>query len=124
MENGNKMEVAVYTIKGSSEPTLVNTKQPSDPPLFHVPWVRQVRIIAFEQAKYMRKSYSLVSGITKKRFQLSDRVNICIFVPVCYNSFNVSRIHELRADPCQNRTKSQIFKFKFKFTPLLHIDSL
>ena len=45
----------------------------------------------------MRKPYTQVSGITKKIYwQLIEGVKSNIFVPVCYNSFNASRIYELK----------------------------
>ena len=51
----------------------------------------------------MRKPYVLVSGIIKKSLQPIDErkegrkegVKIYIFVTVCYNSFDASRIHEV-----------------------------
>ena len=106
----------LWCVQSKAPPSpLVNTKQPSDLPVSYAicftdcpppplptptsPWERQV-IIAFEQAKYMRKPYALVSGITKKCLQLSDGVKICIFVPVCYHSFNASHIHELKTIKC------------------------
>ena len=49
-----------------------------------------------EQAKYMRKSYVLVSGIFKKSVQLKKEVKICIIVPVYYISFNASHIHDIK----------------------------
>ena len=51
-------------------------------------------------------------------------IDICIFVPVCYNSFNASHIRELKmqerfCDQCRNRLRVFFFffiKFELKLS--------
>ena len=63
------------------------------------------------------KRAKYVSEITKKSLQpmgqRKERVKICIFVPVCNNSFNASRIHELKK--YQEGSMPEVFAFILYF---------
>ena len=113
MKHGVEVLLHRPSLHSSPPPPLTTTYASNSPPFSPSNAVLMGKAVdhclsLLEWALYMRKAHVPMSGNTKNSLQPIDgRSKICLFVPICYNRFNASRIHELKKP-------RNIYKFNFK----------